>query len=238
MGAKISTVDPTYYTNVKKKIAVVSSDNRNLNYINIHKKNLTDYCKKNSYNYFFHTNERPPNYEPDFDNFPVYWKKLVYVDYYLDLHVNFDYVMWIDTDAFVMRNMKIEAIVEQYNDPDIVLYIARDNNGQSDDPFNAGVFIVKNNQLGKQFIRECIYSLKANCKKNGKYDLGTVWAGNCYEQGTMNKLINLKYYGNTGVVPTNIINNTYIPNKNDQTNFIAHFMSTKTGIEDKIKHLA
>jgi hypothetical protein len=223
-------------TTVRNKIAIVSSDNRDLNYIRIHKKNLTRYCQKNGYKYFFHTNERPTNYDRDFDNFPIYWKKLAYVDYYLKHQEKFDYVMWIDTDAFIMKDIKLESIIEHYKTPDSVLFIARDN-VLDNDPFNAGVFIVKNCYLGKQFIEDCLETLKTTCKKGDKYDLGIQWAGKCYEQGVMNNLINSKYVMNTCQIPSNIINNTFIPNRNDQTDFIAHFMSIKDGIDSKIKHL-
>ena len=89
-------------------------------------------------------------------------------------------------------------------------FLFEDND--NDNVFNAGVFIVKNCPLGLQFIKECIQYLKINCKGTAKkYDLNTEWAGMCYEQGIMNKLIDTKYKYYNGVItiPSYIINNTH-----------------------------
>ena len=71
---------------------------------------------------------------------------------------------------------------------------------------NAGVFAVKNSEIGKNFLVDCINSFNIKCKKpNG--ELKGTWAATCYEQGIMNILIADKYYKNTTVLTNDIIFN-------------------------------
>ena len=104
---------------------------------------------------------------------------------------------------------------------------------------SAGVFFIKNSEIGRSFINECIYFIE-NSKKciiDGK-EKG-LWAGICYEQGVMNYLIkkNKKYRNNTYVTKTNIIYNTSSKYNKYYTDFskyyILHLAGTSADVRAK-----
>lgn len=175
------------------KILFVTFDNRpNLKYVKMHNKNINDYAKKWNYEYIF----------IDKCDYNVYWCKLYIVLKYLNSE-NYDYVVWLDSDT-VINNYDIcfGDILTNY-DKDI--FIGDDNH-----PLfyltNAGVFVIRNTNIGKQFLIDCIKNFYSNClTKDGK--LNGIWAGTCYEQGTMNLIIAKKYSNNTFILPKNIIYN-------------------------------
>ena len=67
-------------------------------------------------------------------------------------------------------------------------------------------FVIKNSDIGKQFLNDCVDSFNTRClKEDGT--LGGKWAGTCYEQGIMNLMISNKYTKNTTVLTNSIIFN-------------------------------
>ena len=43
----------------------------------------------------------------------------------------------------------------------------------------AGVFLIKNDSIGKEFLKDCIntYIETSHCKVNNKYSLNSAWTG-------------------------------------------------------------
>jgi hypothetical protein len=210
--------DKEKFTNKPVKLAVLTYESRNLpKLLQLHNQNMRQYCAKYNYDYIF-TNK--------YDNqlqLPVYWKKLQLVK---DLLSNryYDYVLWMDTDAFFLDlNKKIESIINL--SPTSSIFIGKD---YGEETFCSGVFIIKNNQIGRTFIDDCIthYINSPSCKRNGKYSLEGQWAGMCYEQGVMNFKINTNYKDHTYIFSENIVYNA------DQeppfSSFIIHIFGDKT----------
>ena len=115
----------------------------------------------------------------------------------------YDYVIWMDSDT-IIRNKKIDIsrILSKFSSD---IFIGSDNNPKYDIT-NAGVFFVKNTQIGIQFLKDCIVSITSTCvKEDGS--LKGVWAASCYEQGVINILIADKYSKYTTVLPNEIIFN-------------------------------
>jgi hypothetical protein len=121
-----------------------------------------------------------------------------------------DYVVWLDSDA-VIANMDIpfEYIISKCNYKDIII--------SHDDSFklllqilSAGAFFIKNNEVGRSFINDCIHFIEqsSDCIVDAKEQ--GLWAGICYEQGVMNYLIKTikKYRKNVYVTSKSIIYNT------------------------------
>jgi hypothetical protein len=192
----------------KEKILIISFDNRdNLKYIKLHNNNIKKYCKKHKNIYYKFINK--------LINKNIYWNKLYLVLQELNSN-KYDYVMWMDTDSFIINNsMSLHKIINLYSSD---ILIGHDNLSFKN-IFCAGVFIIKNSIIGKKFIKDCInYYEKSECKKEGN-KLHGLYAGKCYEQGVMNYYIYEKYMKFTTIVKPSIFNNTYDCNKNT---FILH----------------
>jgi hypothetical protein len=192
------------------KILIFSSDNRQADYIDYHNANLEEYSQKYGYNYIFH--------DKNIENVPVYWSKLIYMKMHLESN-KYDYVMWLDTDANIINdNIRLNDVINKCTVGKDNIIIGKDYENLS--TYCAGVFIIKNSKIGRKFINQCIDELKTDCVFNGKYDTGKIWAGLCYEQGRMNKLIRFQYLIYTTIVSDNIFRNTYMCNKKNV--FILH----------------
>jgi hypothetical protein len=76
----------------------------------------------------------------------VYYNKIIAVDSVLKDQRNFDWVLYIDSDAAISNfNHKIEDIIARHEGKEII--IAQDSNG-----VNNGVFIIKNTDKMKEFL--------------------------------------------------------------------------------------
>jgi hypothetical protein len=169
--------------NKKNRILIITFDDRkNVEYINLHNKFFTEYAEKYGYEYKFEHiyNENL--------NTNAYWYKIYLVKYYLDTNL-YDYVMWIDSDTIILNNnVNLNDFLNSYSSD---LFFCDDN--QAIEKINAGIFIIKNSRIGKQYINDCINNFCNQCIKNGEKKLKGRWAATCYEQGVMN-LVLIKDY--------------------------------------------
>lgn len=176
----------------KNRILFVTFDNRQAEYITMHNKNLLNYAKKYNYDYKFYTT----------CDYNVYWCKIQFVLDSLETN-NYDYVTWLDSDTIIRdKDIDIGDILNKYASD---IFVASDNISKYD-LINAGMFIIKNSETGREFLRDCIRNVKKSCF-NSDGTLKGVWAATCYEQGQMNLLIADKYYDNTTVLPNEVLLN-------------------------------
>jgi len=175
------------------KILFITYDNRyEEEYIKIHNFNINKYVKKWNYEYKF--------YNRCNDN--VYWCKIYMV---LDAIKSnkYDYVIWMDSDTIIKNfDIDIGEIINKFNS-DILL--GSDNNSMYDIT-NAGVFIIKNSNIGINFLQDCAEYVSEKCVNNDG-SLKGIWAASCYEQGVMNILIADKYNKYTTILTNDIIFN-------------------------------
>lgn len=209
---------PTEKTN---KIAFVTFENRKEDeYINIHNSNIKAYCEKWNYDYLF--------YDTCIHN--VYWCKMHFV---LDALKSgkYDYVVWLDSDTIIKnKNISMDLIVNKYSSD---IFVSTDGGLAA---FCAGVFIIKNSPIGISFIEDCINSQSNSCTIESENKLRGLWAGMCYEQGVMNMLIFNKYFKYTTCLPSHIIHNGYITDKNkmcDIDTFILHLYISNNDLRAK-----
>jgi hypothetical protein len=136
-----------------------------------------------------------------YDDLPPWWAKVSAVrDAMRD--ESCEYVMWLDTDAtteWKWSHAEIaKAVVKEKT-----IGIARDPKAFGED-INAGVFVVRNNDSGQQFMDKWRQQFQSECwektpardgngtspwnvnSKNTNCD--TSWAGRSYEQGTLNSM--------------------------------------------------
>lgn len=189
------------------KIAFITFEDRDEEYIKLHHQNVKSYCDKWGYEYI-HSSDNTNGTSP-------YWFKIFLVQKIL-LTNKYDYVFWMDSDT-VINNFNIDLgkdILHLYNSD---IFLAPDN--MKLDISNAGLFVIKNSEIGKQFLDDWTNEYLPMCERgNGK--LKGRWAMSCYEQGIMNKLIDETYGKYTTFLDKNIFYN-----KNACLNsvFITHY---------------
>jgi hypothetical protein len=198
-----------------KNIAITTLETRKLDYLELHNLNLDNYCKRHNYTYLF-----KDIYNNDL-NLPIYWKKIQLVLELLNSD-KYDYVMWMDSDTIICDNdIKLEYIL---NKNDKSIFIGKNLITTLSKDYNAGVFIIKNDTIGKKFLNDCIdiYLSRYECLDKGIYRLIGDWAGRCYEQGIMNELLKSKYKSNLYIVEEYLFMNNSSPITNI---FILHLFS-------------
>jgi len=189
----------------------ITFDNRNIKYIDIHNENITEYVKKWNYEYKFHKTCK----------YNVYWCKIYLVLEALKTGM-YDYVVWLDSDTFIKKlDVDLGQILNAYSSD---IFIGSDNMIKHN-LINAGVFIIRNSNIGMEFLEDCLKYLRPECFKADGVSLKGMWAASCYEQGAMNLVIADKYLKNTTVLPNNIIfnyfkcsDNTFLMHLYDSTN--------------------
>jgi len=186
----------------KHKVAIVTLETRKLKeLLTIHNESFINYANYHGYKYIF-----VDKYESE-KNLPIYWQKLEIV---LDLlkDKNNDYVMWVDSDTLIAHPRVSLSII--LNQSDSSIFIGKDEPYKDNNAFCAGVFIIKNNDVGINFLNDCIntYTNRSQCiNNNQEYILFGEWAGECYEQGIMNELINSKYSNYVYNIPEHYLKN-------------------------------
>lgn len=208
---------PNLIDNTIKNIAIVTLETRKLDYLDTHNDNIQNYCNLHNYKYLFYD-----NYNNTLE-LPIYWKKIQLVLELLNSNV-YNYVMWLDSDTMICDpDIKIENII---NLDKKSIYIGKDLISKFDNnTYNAGVFIIKNDLIGKKFLIDCIntYLNRYECldKSSLRYKLGE-WAGRCYEQGIMNELLKSEYINEFYFVEEYLFMNNSSP---ITTCFILHLFS-------------
>ena len=177
----------------RKTYLILQYDNRIIpkNYeilININKK----YCSLYGYSYILDTKEY---------NLPPYWIKVMLVNNLLKTN-KYKGILWLDTDA-VINDFSISLDSIYCNNKSIYYsyeIIERDlpytKKLKTTYGFNAGVWLILNDKIGKEIISDWInlYDKDKWIFKNNKWKCNSCkWAGVYYEQGSFEKYIIPKY---------------------------------------------
>jgi hypothetical protein len=206
--------------NKKNRILIITFDDRpNVEYIQHHNKNFKKYADKKGYEYIYeHVYNKNLNTNP-------YWYKIYLTKYYLDTNI-YDYVMWVDSDTIIL-DMDID-LNSYFNSYSSDLFFCDDN--QLIEKINAGIFVIKNSKIGKQYLNDCINNFCTDCIKDGEKKLKGKWAATCYEQGIMNIILIKNYMSYSSVFSINMVlctNNLYLLEKINKI-FILHYYDTNT----------
>jgi hypothetical protein len=112
-------------------------------------------------------------------------------------------VLWLDTDAVIINQEKrLEDFFKE--DKSFVACSDRPSFLQIiSGPFNAGVWLVKNDRAGREIMDEWMdkYDSKKWFLENGKWKTHGPWAGVDYEQGAFSKYILPKYKRQIDILP-------------------------------------
>jgi len=212
----------------KYKIGIVTIENRNSDYIKYHDLSVNRYC--NLYNYEYIRVDKYPDIN-------IYWSKIFIINDLLKTN-KYDYILWLDSDTiFCDYNIDLSNIIDLYGSKDI--YIHFENVGfilnHLYNTFNAGIFIIKNSDIGIKFINDLIEHYKLiNLDKQNNITSG-MWTGENYEQGVMNKLIksNEKYNKNSVILPEYLTNTTVILDDISSKCFIWHLPGRSAELRSK-----
>ena len=192
----------SFFGNELNKLLIITTDNRNDQWIKVHDKVFNKYAKKFNYKYLKMNN-------CDKSESTTYWCKIYKLKKYINEN-NYQYVMWADSDTTIINHDYNIYNIIQNHDKDIII-------GVDDHDINilcAGLFIIKNSEIGKQFIDDCLSIIDSRtwCIKNNKEQ--GMWAGECYEQGVMNELLKNKYKNNVYIDYNSLFYNKINYNEN------------------------
>jgi hypothetical protein len=95
-----------------------------------------------------------------------------------------EYFIWLDSDAFFI-NFENQRFQEFLKKNDQYSMITTKDMPPWSENFNAGSFIIKNDEIGKSIIQEWISKYNPNNWQytDSKWHTDSVWAGDDYEQG-------------------------------------------------------
>ena len=128
------------------------------------------------------------------DNYPPYWGKIAKIrDILNEIKLtDVDYVFWVDSDAFFINFSKerLFSFLDKHNNYD---FICTHDMPPWNTDFNAGVFIVKNSDNGRNIISKWLSYYHPNVWKYDeslkKWSTDAEWAGVEYEQGAFSSYI-------------------------------------------------
>jgi hypothetical protein len=195
--------------NTSRPWAVVQYDNRPLSDID---KTLIarnkHYCSKYGYTHIFKNS--------GYDDLPPYWRKVKFVQDLLQSN-KYKGIMWLDTDATVF-NMKISLDSIE----DITKHFYKAINIGGNQIFNAGVWIIRDTQKGRDIMNDWMALYNPNKWKHtgNNWSTNDDWAGKEYEQGSFAYKIVPKYNKNIKTVKEPFFQGT---NSSRNDIFVLHF---------------
>ena len=135
-------------------------------------------CEKNGIHYHFQSKS---TYDV-----PPYWGKIFEIDRLLREKPDVDYIYWMDSDAFFINVNKenLEKVIDENSDYSII--VSKDMPHWQGE-FNAGSFIVKNDEKGREIIRawKSLYKASDWTKESEKsWKTESTWGGDADEQGS------------------------------------------------------
>ena len=165
------------YSELTKGWIMIQYDNRPLSEIDsLFCKKNKEYCQKLGYTYRFISEK---------SDYPPYWTK-VKLAYDILKNENYSGVMWIDTDALVVKDKPIEDFFngehEMVFSPDAPIWALQS-------PFNAGIWMVKKEGLSILEKWWSKYNPENWVFDGSKWHSNGIWAGDTYEQGAFSSYV-------------------------------------------------
>jgi hypothetical protein len=184
----LSVYNKNIDSTLKRRFIIITSENRNADFINYHDISFMNYAKKYNYTYYRLDNCKA-------SESTIFWCKMIKLYNFLNYYPHeFDYILWVDSDTIITdMSISLDHVVSSCHEKDIIVGVDYCHDTPLK-PFivNAGIVLIKHSAIGKQFIHECIAEVhkRPHCIMNNT-EQGD-WAGICYEQGTMNVLLSTR----------------------------------------------
>jgi len=178
--------------------AVLQYDNRLLdnNFDELVRRNRA-YAKRHGYEYIYK--------KTGYDYITPYWAKVKITNELMREQIpgtntkRYKGVMWLDTDAVIIDHKK--TLDEFFKEGKS--FVTCPDPPWFNSPFNAGIWIVKNDKVGREIISEWMgkYDSTKWFLENGKWKTHGIWSGVDYEQGAFSKYILSKYRRYIDILP-------------------------------------
>jgi hypothetical protein len=169
---------------------------------------------------------------------PPYWAKVFELEKIMLQNPHVDYVMWIDSDAFLLNfsKSKLDKLLATHSDSAMI--ITGDMPPWEQGEFNAGCFIIKNNEIGLKIIaawRNCYNKYEWSFEGGNKWSTKSVWGGPAYEQGAfISKILtNDLYVPSIVQLPYTVLNNNSCSENTDST-IVTHLAGEHKEDKEKV----
>jgi hypothetical protein len=199
----IKKIDITNNSFKKKlKILILSTDNRNTEYIQLHKKSYEEYSKIHNYTFLF---------ELPCENLPIYYCKYQRILHLMETFPDYDYFLWVDSDTIINKkyiSFPLESMIDQVGSNVDFVYTSMNLikegflNSIFCKTFIGGFYMFKNNYSVKKLLQGCITYIDDSKWKN-KYKGNCMYGGECYEDAAM--FYNVR--DNTEIITVKLIGN-------------------------------
>jgi len=206
------------------KILFLTYENRkNLKFVELHNLSIQNYCNKNEgkYDYLFLP------FHPSLEKENVYWRKIYLTSIFLNApQQSYDFIVWLDSDSVIMNSsfdlqsyLSLHPLKHIFMGVDGVIA----NQGKHVS-LNSGFFILRNSNVSRDFLHECIRAHEYD-KAYGEildsalHIVKGTWAGIIYEQGRMNLLL-----GTSFAKYLKVMDNSVVLNSNNMCNFVDVFV--------------
>lgn len=208
---------------ITPSILCIQCDNRDNDYITNGKTINQMACEKHGFKYNFTDILQCDN---------PYVNKFIYLR--SEMKKDYEYILWVDSDAYICPSFNINLLINNY--PDSIFFASRDPPVVTPEHpifskyftvFCSGVFIIKNNSNGREFLDFMIDHLTNPEKINmyEKIDPTKTWAGftgDGSDQGIMNVAIR-EHRKQCTLLDYNYLNDS--PNNLNEKSWIIHAMA-------------
>jgi hypothetical protein len=186
-------------------------------------------CEASNFEYVFLEKSR--------EHVPPYWGKIVELQRLLE-DPNRDYVMWLDSDAFLFQFNKERFTQFLDTNSAYSMIISGDMPPWQNSMFNAGSFIVKNDAKSHDIVATWLsaYNPDKWTYANGKWTSDSIFAGREYEQGAFMSTIlpNKQFAPHIKTVHYSVLNNNNCIKNTSQT-LVVHLAGDHKNDKDNIE---
>ena len=144
----IFTSNYKIFNNSKRhKIIICMSYTDNISSYSKHTEYLNKkYAEKHGYGFV--------KYNVELNDRAQQWCKVKTINDLLQKNIDYDYIFWIDSDAFFNNfNKSLDSIIDKYTDKDIIICDDIPNSGKKN-TINTGTMFIKCSEWSKQFCNE------------------------------------------------------------------------------------
>jgi hypothetical protein len=231
---KSKSIDINNNTFEKKlKILILSTDNRDTEYIQLHKKSYENYSKVHNYTFLF---------EQPCENLPIFFCKYQRILKLMETFPDYDYFLWVDSDTIVNKkyiSFPLESMIEQVGSDIDFMYtefnvlkgiLPSEITQKIFKAFIGGFYMFKNNQSVKNLLKGCIDYIDYSMW-NSNYKGNCAYGGSCYEEAAI--FYNVR--DNTEINSTRLMGNfLYNGNKCYDEYFIIHDLTKSVNCFKKL----
>lgn len=244
----INNLDPINYINLKPlNLCIISSYTDNIKDVaDITVSNKKKYCEKHGYALAINEGRlslRHPG-----------WDKIKLISNKINIET-YDYFIWIDNDAYITNeNLRFDFICANYHNKNLIICSESESSNITYlDPntdfnilsnlrlINTGVFIIKNNSWGKEFLDE-IWNTKSNTNQGIQGSHSEIHSNSFtyafwpFEQGPLHIVLSRRNPSDYQILKNYVMN--IFKNQHQKQHFICHFVGNNNNAQNIIDYIS